>query len=67
MSNYSEDEIREMGFLSIGINNNISRKVQFFGIERIEIGNNVRIDDNCVISAGPNGILIDDFVRWNIS
>ena len=63
MSNYSEDEIREMGFLSIGINNSISRKVQFFGIERIEIGNNVRIDDNCVISAGPNGILIDDFVH----
>ena len=45
-------------FKSIGINCQISTKASFYGMERIEIGDNVRIDDFCIISAGEGGIKI---------
>jgi acetyltransferase-like isoleucine patch superfamily enzyme len=36
----------------------VSRKSSLFGAERITIGDNVRIDDFAVLSAGPGGITI---------
>jgi len=63
MSIYSELELNEMGFFHIGTNCLISKKVSFYGIERISLGNNVRIDDFCVLSAGTGGIHIGNYIH----
>lgn len=45
---FSLDELREIGFSSVGNNCRISRKCSFYSISG-EIGNHVRIDDYCII------------------
>ncbi len=47
---YSESELERIGFKSIGKNTLISRFARFYGVENMEIGNNVRIDDFCIFS-----------------
>ena len=47
---YSEEELLSMGFMSIGKGCCISRKASFYGISRMSIGDNVRIDDFCILS-----------------
>lgn len=47
---YSAEELKELGFASIGQNVLISRKTSIYGAGRMSIGNNVRIDDFCVLS-----------------
>jgi len=47
---YTEDELKSMGFKSLGQKCLISRKASLYGIDRITIGNNVRIDDFCILS-----------------
>lgn len=47
---YSEVELLSIGFKSIGKGCKISRKTSFYGVRRISIGNNVRIDDFCILS-----------------
>lgn len=56
-------EIAQLGFASCGENVYISDKVSFYGAENIHIGNNVRIDDFCVLSAGKGGIVIGNHVH----
>jgi acetyltransferase-like isoleucine patch superfamily enzyme len=58
VSYYSDDELRELGFASIGRSVLISRKASLYGISRISIGDASRIDDFCVLSAGAGGISI---------
>ena len=60
---YTQEELDLLGFKRIGKSVHISRKVSFYGISRIEIGNNVRIDDFCVLSAGAGGIIIGNYVH----
>ncbi|TGB82540.1 transferase [Escherichia sp. E3659] len=52
-----------MGFKSVGYNVKISDKASFYGCSNISIGNNVRIDDFCVLSAGEGGIDIHDYIH----
>lgn len=47
---YSQEELKEIGFKSYGENVLISRKASIYSPERIKIGNNVRIDDFCILS-----------------
>lgn len=47
---YSVEELRELGFKAIGENVQISRKTSIYGAEKMVIGNNVRIDDFCLLS-----------------
>lgn len=47
---FSEEEVLSLGFQSIGKGCLISRNACFYDICRISIGNNVRIDDFCIIS-----------------
>ena len=47
---YSEEELKEIGFKSIGNNVLFSRKCCIYGAQNISIGNNVRIDDFCILS-----------------
>lgn len=47
---YSYEELKSLGFKKIGSNVNISRKTSIYGAEKMSIGNNVRIDDFCLLS-----------------
>ncbi len=47
---YSEFELIHLGFKSIGHNVHISKNASFYGIEKMIIGDNVRIDDFCILS-----------------
>ncbi len=47
---YTSDELAQMGFKSVGKDVKISRKASIYGIELISIGDNVRIDDFCILS-----------------
>lgn len=47
---YSEDELKEIGFKSYGSNLKISRFARFYSPQNISLGNNVRIDDFCILS-----------------
>lgn len=47
---YTEDELKELGFKSLGSNLKISRFARFYSPQNISIGNNVRIDDFCILS-----------------
>ena len=47
---YSEIELKEIGLKSYGSNVLISRKCSIYTPEKISIGNNVRIDDFCILS-----------------
>ena len=47
---YSEEELSSFGFKSLGCNVKLSRKASVYSPEKISIGNNVRIDDFCILS-----------------
>lgn len=47
---YSQQELEKLGFKKLGISVLISRNATFYGIEKIIIGNYVRIDDFCILS-----------------
>lgn len=59
----SQEQLQDIGFLSLGNNVFISDKVSIYNPSNIKIGNNVRIDDYCVLSAGAGGIEIGDYVH----
>jgi acetyltransferase-like isoleucine patch superfamily enzyme len=46
----SEAEVSDLGLKQVGQNVSISRLASFYGTENITIGNNVRIDDFCILS-----------------
>lgn len=63
MGTLSREIIENMGFASLGENVQISDRASFYNISKISLGNNVRIDDFCVISAGKGGISIGNNIH----
>lgn len=47
---YDVDELANLGLKSFGTNVFISRKCSIYGAQNLSIGNNVRIDDFCILS-----------------
>lgn len=47
---YSVEELEKIGFKSFGKDVLISKKASIYGAENITLGNNVRIDDFCILS-----------------
>lgn len=47
---YSESELLEIGFKSFGKNVKLSRNTSIYSPEKMTIGDNVRIDDFCILS-----------------
>jgi galactoside O-acetyltransferase len=66
MAILDRDGIEALGFQSVGKNLKISDKASFHGASRIALGNNVRIDDFCVMSAGEGGISVGDYVHIGV-
>ena len=62
---YSEKELKQFKFQSIGKNVLIKKNVGMFFIENISIGSNVRIDDNVIIvaSSKENPVKIGNYVH----
>jgi acetyltransferase-like isoleucine patch superfamily enzyme len=59
----TQEEMQRMGFASLGENIQISNRASIYGASRISLGNNVRIDDFCILSAGVGGIRIGEHVH----
>lgn len=59
---YSEAELREIGFRSLGERVSISRKASLYNPAAISVGDAVRIDDFCVL-AGGSGISLGSYVH----
>ena len=57
------EDLLKIGFRKMGNNVLISDKSSIYGASRIELGDNVRIDDFCILSAGDGGIEICDNVH----
>lgn len=47
---YNREELEKLGFKKIGKSVSISRKASIYGVDKISIGDNVRIDDFCILS-----------------
>jgi len=47
---YNEKELKELGFKSFGKNVLLSKKASFYGESEISFGNNIRVDDFCILS-----------------
>jgi acetyltransferase-like isoleucine patch superfamily enzyme len=60
---YTEDELRAFGFKRIGKEVKLSRKASIYGAQGISIGDWVRIDDFCILSAGIGGIEIHNYIH----
>lgn len=63
MALLTEAQINNMGFAAVGQNVRLSDKASYYNCKNIRIGNNVRIDDFCVLSAGDNGIDIGNYIH----
>lgn len=63
MAFLTEEQIKAMGFHHVGENCLLSDKASYYNCNNIKIGNNVRIDDFCVLSAGMGGIEIGSHIH----
>jgi len=63
MSILNQGELSALGFKSVGKDVQISNKASFYNCANIEIGDSVRIDDFCVLSAGSGGIKLGSYIH----
>lgn len=56
-------QIEEMGFSRVGKNSRLSDKASYYNCTNIAIGDNVRVDDFCVLSAGDGGIEVGSYIH----
>lgn len=59
----THEQMTTMGFASCGENVSLSDKASYYNCKNIRLGNHVRIDDFCVLSAGIGGIDIGNYVH----
>jgi galactoside O-acetyltransferase len=58
--------LEETGFKPLGENVLVSDRASIYNAENISIGNNVRIDDFVVLSAGEGGVAIGDYIHIGV-
>lgn len=63
MAMMNSDQLRRLGFRSVGRDCAVSDRASIYGVDRISLGDHVRIDDFAVLSAGREGITIGSFVH----
>ena len=56
-------QLEDLGFKSLGENVRISDKASIYNAGNISIGNNVRIDDFVILSAGSGGISLGNYIH----
>ena len=61
---YTEDELQGMGFKAVGKNVQIAKNNTIIGLDKISIGDNVRIDGYCIfVSSGEGSIDIGSYIH----
>jgi len=60
---YSDQDLKNFGFKSIGNNVKIKKNVGIFFTENVSIGNNVRIDDFTIIVASGSDVIIGNNIH----
>ncbi|HEY1193481.1 acyltransferase [Flavobacterium sp.] len=63
MAFLGQEDLQKLGLKKLGTNVLISDKASIYNPQNISIGDNVRIDDFCIISAGEKGIEIGSYVH----
>jgi acetyltransferase-like isoleucine patch superfamily enzyme len=63
MAFHSAQQLADLGLGAYGDDVRISTKASLHNAKNIRIGNHVRIDDFCVLSAGDGGIEIGNFIH----
>lgn len=63
MAYLSQNILLSLGFKNLGENVKISERAVFYNYDMIEIGDNSRIDDFCIVSAGSGGVKIGRYVH----
>lgn len=63
MSVYSQRELIDFGFASLGHDVSIDRRAAIFGATKIHLGSHVRIDCFAVVTAGPAEVVIGSFTH----
>ncbi|SHI60699.1 galactoside O-acetyltransferase [Hymenobacter daecheongensis DSM 21074] len=63
MAFLTQEQLQTLGFKSLGKNVLLSDKAAVYGAQNISIGDNCRIDDFCIISAGAGGIILGRHVH----
>lgn len=66
MAYLTPKQLSLIGFQSVGENVQISDKASIYNPARIKLGDNIRIDDFCVLSAGEGGIEIGSHVHIGV-
>ena len=59
----TDQQITALGFASVGVNVLLSDKASYYNCKNIRLGNHIRIDDFCVLSAGEGGIDIGNYIH----
>lgn len=59
----TDGQMRKMGFVNFGNNMKLSDKASYYNCKNIRLGDNVRVDDFCVLSAGAGGIDIGNYIH----
>lgn len=63
MSYYTAKELLSLGIKSCGINVLISSHTKLYNPQNMTIGNNVRIDDFCILTSVEKQFIIEDYVH----
>jgi galactoside O-acetyltransferase len=63
MSFLNQKQLYDLGFKSLGKNVLISDKCSIYNAKNISIGDNTRIDDFAILSAGEGGIILGKYVH----
>lgn len=63
MTFLTREELEAIGFAEVGSNVLISEKASFYNAGYISIGDDVRIDDLCILSAGENGFFVGNNIH----
>jgi galactoside O-acetyltransferase len=63
MAMHSRAALESMGFAALGQDVQVSELASFHGVSRIALGDHVRIDDFCVLSAGEGGVSVGSYVH----
>lgn len=63
MAFLTDEQVREMGFACVGKNMMLSDKASYYNCKNIRLGDNVRVDDFCILSAGLGGIDIGNYIH----
>lgn len=59
----TNEQLTAMGFARVGKNVLLSDKASYYNCQHIQLGDHIRIDDFCVLSAGIGGITIGNYVH----